>query len=312
MQEVQLDPLAAPTARVACKRKGGREEKPRLLLVLPLLVLAAVSFVPLFYAIYIAVHDIYLTQLYLGTPFSGLRNFIRVLTDPRSLHAFGVTFKLMLMAVSVELVLGLGIAVLLQTFFQNSAWVVTLIVLPMTVPKVVAALVWNVLYDPLIGVINYGLGLVGLNRVDWLGNPTAALYAVALVDIWQWTPFIILVLLAGLGTIPREPYEAAQIEGASGLQAFRYVTLPLLRPFLTVAVIFRALDAMRTFDYIYILTRGGPGLATETVDVFAYRIGIAESGQISIATAASLILLVITIALTTIWTRAMKWGEELY
>lgn len=312
MRRLKLGPSVVRPARALHSRKGGREEKPRLLLALPLLVLAAVSFVPLFYAIYIAVHDIYLTQLYLGTPFSGLRNFVRVVTDPRSLHAFGVTFKLLLMTVSVELPLGLAIAVLLQNFFQNSAWLVTLIVLPMTVPKVVAALVWNVLYDPLIGVINYALGSLGLGTVDWLGNPTAALYAVALVDIWQWTPFIILVLLAGLGTISREPYEAAQIEGASAFQIFRHVTMPLLRPFLTVALIFRALDAMRTFDYIYILTRGGPGLATETVDVFAYRIGIAESGQISIATAASLILLVLTIALTTIWTKAMKWGEELY
>lgn len=301
----------SPAVR-ALRRRGGREEKPRLLLAAPLAVLAAISFAPLFYAVYIALHDIYLTQLYLGTPFAGLSNFARVLSDPRSLHAFGVTFKLMLMAVSVELVLGLAVAVLLQEVFPNSPWLVTFIVLPMTVPKVVAALVWNVLYDPLIGVINYALGLLGSRGVDWLGNATAALYAVAIVDIWQWTPFIILILLAGLGTLPREPYEAAQIEGASGLQMLRFVTLPLLRPFITVAVVFRALDAMRTFDYIYVLTRGGPGLATETVDVFAYRIGIAESGQISVATAASLVMLVITIALTTVWTRAMKWGEELY
>ncbi|WP_068137779.1 carbohydrate ABC transporter permease [Limnochorda pilosa] len=290
---------------------GGREEKPRLLLAIPLAVLAVIAFVPLFYAIYIAVHDVYLTRN-LGTAFVGLDNFVRVLTTSRGLHAFAVTFELVIISVAVELLLGLAMAVLIQRAFPGKSWLVTLVVLPMTIPKVVAALVWNVLLDPLVGVINYFLGIVGLPLVDWLADPDVALFSVAMVDIWQWTPFIILILLAGLGTIPREPYEAAELEGATAWRTFRGITLPLLKPFITIAVIFRTIDAMRTFDYVYVLTKGGPGLATETVDLYAYKMGIAEAGDISSATAAAILLLVLTLIITTLWVRAMRWGEELY
>lgn len=298
-------------ARVLRRPLGGREEKPRLLLAIPLVVLAIIAFVPLFYAIYIAVHNMYLTRD-LGAAFVGLENFIRVLTTDRGLHAFGVTFQLVIISVAAELVLGLTLAVLIQRAFPGKSWLVTLIVLPMTIPKVVAALVWNVLFDPLVGVINYFLAIAGLPMVNWLADPDVALFSIAIVDIWQWTPFIILILVAGLGTIPREPYEAAVLEGATAWQTFRGITLPLLKPFITIAVIFRTIEAMRTFDYVYVLTKGGPGLATETVDLYAYKMGIAEAGDISLATAAAILLLVLTLIITTVWVRAMRWGEEIY
>lgn len=305
-------PLPKLGLRWAGKRHNGREEKPRLLLALSLSLLALIAFVPLFYALSISFRDVHLTTTYAGQPFVGLKNFIEVFQSERAMHSFLVTFELVLSSVAVETVLGTMLALLIHGTFPRSTWLVTMIVLPMTIPKVVASLVWNVMYNPVVGIIDYILGLFGVPPVNWLADPGLALFSVAFVDIWQWTPFIILIILAGLGTLPAEPFEAARVEGASALQTLSRITLPLLKPFITIAVIFRSLDAMRTFDYIYTMTRGGPGLATETVDLFAYNIGIAEGGNISIATAASIILLVITIIVTTLWVRATKWGEEVF
>lgn len=289
-----------------------RGQKPYWLLYIPLGTLAIVAFVPLFYALYIATHSIILTAPQLGRPFVGLENFGRVFTNPRSLHAFSVTFQLLFMSVGAAVVLGVTMAVLIYNHFRARAWMAVLLVLPMAIPKVVAALVWNVLYNPLIGVINFGLESIGLPAVNWLADSSVALVSIAIVDVWQWTPFIILIVLAGLEAVPGNFYEAAEIEGANSWQVFRFITLPTIRPFVTVAVIFRAIEALRTFDYVYVLTRGGPGVATETIDVFAYNIGISETGDISTATAAALILLVITIVGATIWVRMMNWGEEVF
>lgn len=289
-----------------------RGKKPYLFLLIPLGVLALVAFIPLFYAIYIATHSIILTAPQLGQPFVGLQNFVRVLTTPRSLHAFLVTSELLLMSVGTAVILGVGMAVLIYNNFQSRAWMAVLLVLPMAIPKVVSGLVWNILYNPLIGVINFSLETVGLPAVNWLANSNIALISVAIVDIWQWTPFIILIVLAGLEAVPGNFYEAAKLEGATSWQVFRHITLPLIRPFVTVAVLFRAIEALRTFDYIFVLTKGGPGVATETIDIYAYNTGIAETGDISTATAAALILLVITIIGATYWVRSMRWGEEVF
>lgn len=294
------------------RRWRGREEKPRLLLLPPLLALVIVAIFPLGYAIYIALHNINLATPHIEPSFVGLDNFRRVLTTARSINAFVNTFTYVLFAITVQLTLGLLIATLIhRTFSQRAqAWLAVLLILPMAIPKVVAALVWNVIYNPLVGPLNYLLSVVGLRPVAWLQQPGLALYSVAMVDVWQWTPFVVLILLAGLEAQPREVHEAAEIDGATGFQSFLYITLPLLKPFVTVAVLFRSLEAMRTFDYIYVLTGGGPGITTETLDLYGYQVGVAEQGAISLATAAALLLLVVTIILSTVWVRQMKWGAE--
>lgn len=293
-------------------QRGKARKNPRLFLFVPLFILAVVAFVPLFYALWISTHQIILTAPQLGQPFVGLQNFVRVLTEPRSLHAFLVTFELLVMSVGLELVLGVGLGVLMYNVFRSQAWLAVLLVLPMAIPKVVSGLVWNILYNPLVGVINYGLATIGLPKVNWLADPDIALFSIAFVDVWQWTPFIVLIVLAGLEAVPDDFYEAAELEGAGSISIFRYVTFPLLRPFLTVAVIFRGLEALRTFDYVFVLTKGGPGIATETVDIYAYHIGVTERGDISTATAAALLLLIVTIVVATVWVRIMRWGEEVY
>lgn len=295
------------------KRRQGPEAKPRVLLLPPLLTLLIVALVPLGYAVYIALHQINIAAPHLERPFVGLFNFYRVFTTTRSLNAFSNTFRLVVFAVSIQLGLGLMLAVSINSSFSKRAqsWLAVMFILPMAIPRVVASLVWNILYQPLIGPFNYVLGVLGIGAVEWLQNPRIALYSVALVDIWQWTPFVLLILLAGLEAQPLAVREAASMEGATGSQIFLYISLPLLKPFIIVAVLFRILESLRTFDYIYILTGGGPGISTETVDLYAYQVGIAEQGLISIGTAASISLLIITIVLSTIWIRKLHWGEEL-
>ncbi|PWT85385.1 MAG: hypothetical protein C5B58_03185 [Acidobacteria bacterium] len=289
-----------------------KEHRPWLFLAPALAVLIVVAIVPLVYAIYIVLHSINLTMPYLGKPFVGLDNFRLVFTESRSLDALGRTLFFVVITVLPELVIGLFLSWAIQRGFssQHRAWITVLLVVPMATPKVVGGLVWKVLYDPLVGPINFALGSLHLPTPGWLADPNLALFSVALVDIWQWTPFMIIILLAGLETQPVEVFEAAQLDGAAELRQFWSVAVPLLRPFITVAVLFRTLDSMRTFDYLFTLTQGGPGRATETLDLYAYAVGISESGNISVATAAAFLLLIFSNVLGTLWTKTMKWGHE--
>jgi multiple sugar transport system permease protein len=288
------------------------ERRPWLFLLPAMLSLVAVAIVPLVYAIYIAVHGINLTMPYLGEPFVGFDNFREVFTEPRSLNALLRTLIFLVVTVIPELIFGLLLSWSIHQgcSIRERVWITVLLVLPMAIPKVVGGLIWKVLYDPLVGPINFVLQTLNLPAPAWLGDPRFALISVGIVDIWQWTPFMILILLAGLESQPRELFEAANLDGANEFQQFWSVALPLLRPFIAIAVLFRALDAMRTFDYFFTLTQGGPGRVTETVDLYAYAIGISESGDISKATAAALVLLIITTILGTIWAKTMKWGQQ--
>jgi len=185
----------------------------------------------------------------------------------------------------------------------------TLAILPMVATPTAIALVFVMMYHPTLGVANYLVSLVGLSPFRWTYSSATALYALALVDVWQWTPLIMLIALAGLASLPREPYEAAHLDGATAWQAFWHITLPLLRPTLVVAILFRAIDALKTFDIIFVMTQGGPANATETVNLllfnqaFSYfNMGYAASMAVALfalVLGASLIL--IKVRRTTTW-----------
>jgi multiple sugar transport system permease protein len=278
-----------------------------------LLILALITLPPFFYAIYLSLHDIDITKPYLGRNFVGLDNFVKIFSDKRAVGSFLNTGILIGSMVAIEFLLGLVLALVIDSFFKKSTWLITLIILPMTFPRVVVGLVWRVMLNPIVGVVNYLLQPFGGGSVDWLARPGLALFSIILVDVWQWTPFMVLMLLAGLQSLPKAPFDAARVDGAGDFHIFRFITLPLLQPIIVVAVIFRIIDAMRTFDIVYILTRGGPGTSTETVDIFAYYMGISEAGRISYAASVSLIVLYVTIILITIFLRfTRQWREELY
>jgi multiple sugar transport system permease protein len=199
--------------------------------------------------------------------FTGLDNYLRLAADERFWNALGNTLYFAVVSVSLELVLGLAFALAVQRPFRGRALLYGVILLPWAVPTAVSARMWEWMYNTEIGVLNHILGA----EVNWLGAPAWALNAAVAMDVWKSTPFVALLLVAGLQSIPRELYHAAALDGASRWTVLRRITLPLLAPVILVALIFRTIDAFRVFDSIYVLTGGGPANSTETLSIYAYK-----------------------------------------
>jgi len=203
-----------------------------------------------------------------------LGNYVSLLfNDPRFWGAVGRTFAFTLVAVAVETVLGVIIALVLNRETRGQNFIKTLFLLPMIATPVAVGMVWLLMFEPSIGVINYLLGALGLPQGLWLASPSQALASLIMVDVWQWTPMITLIVLAGLASLPREPFEAAIVDGASRLQTVFHITLPLIKPTVVAAVILRTIDAFKTYDIIYTMTQGGPGFATETLNIYSFVLG---------------------------------------
>jgi multiple sugar transport system permease protein len=225
---------------------------------------------PVFYTGWMSLQEWFASSL---TPpkFIAFANYQQILTgDPRFRDAFFRTLYFTFLAVSVETVLGVGMALLFNREFWGRGLVRTLSILPMMATPTAIALVFVMMYHPTLGVMNYLVGLLGLSPFKWTYSSQTVLYALALVDVWEWTPLIMLIALAGLAALPKEPYESALIDGASALHCFWYITLPLLRPTLIVAILFRAIDALKTFDIIFVMTQGGPSNASETINILLF------------------------------------------
>jgi multiple sugar transport system permease protein len=210
----------------------------------------------------------------LGQPrFIGLGNFIELLSDERVLNGVKVMIYFSGLSLSLELVLGLLIAVYFNRQFKGSEVVQAIYILPFAATPVAVALIWRIMLNPEIGVLNYLLQSVGLPGSLWVSSPKTVIPALVMVDVWKWTPMITLIVLAGLKSLPHEPHEAAQIDGASALQIFWYITLPLIRPVLIAAMMLRSLDNLKEFDMLYTITQGGPGIASETLYLYSYNVG---------------------------------------
>jgi multiple sugar transport system permease protein len=259
----------APGAGGAVARWGHRHA--RWLFPAPALALVAVIVVyPIVYTGWMSLQEWTASSL---TPprFIGLENYGKiVLGDARFRDAVARTLYFTVLAVAAETVLGVAMALVFNREFWGRGLLRTLAILPMVATPTAIALVFVMMYHPTLGVLNYLLTVVGLAPFRWTYSSQTALYALALVDVWQWTPLIMLIALAGLASLPREPYEAAHLDGASPVQAFWHITLPLLRPALVVAVLFRAIDALKTFDIIFVMTQGGPANATETINILLF------------------------------------------
>lgn len=204
--------------------------------------------------------------------FVGLENYGRLLfEDPEFVSVLGFTGAFTVSTIALEFLLGLGGALLLNSLPSVRPVATPLLLLPYMVPAVVVGLVWRLLWTKEYGLVNFLLGLVGIPPVLWLGAPFAAGVAVVVSEVWRSTPFVTLVLLAGLASLPEEPYEAAEVDGAGRWQSFWHITLPLLLPSLTVALLFQTIFKLRVFDLIFILTGGGPGIATLPLGILVYR-----------------------------------------
>ncbi|MDI6641283.1 MAG: sugar ABC transporter permease [Elusimicrobiota bacterium] len=244
-----------------------------LLFTLPALALIVlIVFIPIVFTFYLGLFHVDLkTQS--APVFVGLKNYIKLFTDQRVYQALSNTTFFTAASVSIELILGLSFALLLNKRFRFRGLVRTSSLIPWALPTVVTALLWKWIFNDQYGIINELLFRIGLLRdyKAWLGQTNTAMFSVIAADVWKTTPFITIILLAGLQMIPAELYEQSKVDGAGSLKQFCYITLPLLVPSILVALLFRTLDAFRIFDLVYIMTGGGPGNSTETLSSYTYK-----------------------------------------
>jgi multiple sugar transport system permease protein len=240
-----------------------------------------------------------------------LQNFTRFIGDQFFLSALAHTVVYAAIALTFEFLIGLSLALLLNEQMRGRGVFRALLLLPMMLPPVVVGVVWRLMLNSNFGAVNGTLKRFGLNTdaLTWTASPKLAMATVVIADIWQWTPFMFLILLAGLQAIPQEPYEAALIDGASAWQTFRHVTLPLLQPAILIALLLRTMDLLRVFDQIFILTEGGPGFATETVSLYIYRTAFRFS-NFGYAAAMSFVLLLITNVISVGYMRFLRTSES--
>jgi multiple sugar transport system permease protein len=197
-----------------------------------------------------------------------------LLRNHRFQEAVTRTFYFTLLGVAGPVLIGTLAALAFSRSFPGRGILRTIFSLPMMATPVSIALIWQMMFHPQLGVLNYLLSLVGIPPQKWVFASTSVIPTLSLVETWQWTPFVMLIVLGGLASLPEEPFEAARIDGASFLQSLWYITIPLLWPYVMVAIILRAIDALKSFDIIYVMTAGGPGFASETLNVYTFQVGL--------------------------------------
>jgi multiple sugar transport system permease protein len=275
---------------------------PYLLIAPTVAVLLALSIYPLFYSIK--------TSFQTNEGAWSFGNFTRLFSDGFFFSALMHTFVFASLALTLEFLIGLSLALLLDSRLRGRNVFRALLLVPMMLPPVVVGVVWRLMFNSDFGAINGTLKAFGLDTTNltWLASPKLAFFSIVIVDVWQWTPFMFLILLAGLQAIPNEPYEAALIDGSSAWQTFKNITLPLLKPTILIALLLRTMDLLRVFDSIFILTEGGPGNATETISLYIYRTAF-RFGDFGYATAMSFVLLILTNFISVIYIRFLQKQE---
>jgi len=264
-----------------------------------LITLGLVIGLPLIYALAMSLSSMTLLRPNL-LPFVGFDNYARITHNAQFWHSLILTAKYSFITVTAEFIIGLGIALMLNAVIRAKPVYFAILTIPMAMAPVSVALVWRMLLQPNLGIVNHLMEFVALPRMDWLGSADMALWSMAAIDIWQQTSFVVLILAAGLAALPRDPYEAAEVDGAGKIQQFWYLTLPMLRPVAAIAVIIQLINEFRTYDLTYVLTKGGPGTSTEVLSFFAYRqafLGL----SLNDGAAASFILLLIVLCITILF-----------
>lgn len=260
-----------------------------------LAMLTLVMGLPLFYALAISLST--MTMIRPDLHFAGIVNFAKIMSEPLFWHSLWLTLRYSVAAVIGEFIIGLGLALMLRQVFAMRGFYFAILTLPMAMSPVAVALIWRMLLQPNLGIINQSLATMGLPMIDWLGDSSLALSTLISIDIWQQTSFVVLLLSAGLASLPREPYEAAEVDGAGPFQQFWYITLPLLRPVSAIAIVIQLINEFRTYDLIYVLTKGGPGVSTELLSFFAYKRAF-QGLQVNEGSAAAFLLLLIILVIT--------------
>ncbi len=293
----RLDPASRAAAR------GWSDLTIRNLFIIPtILFLIVFNIFPLIYSLGYSFTD-FRASMNDPVTFVGLQNYRDLLADPRIWSNFSVTAKYVIVSVGGQMLVGFGIALLLNRSFPFKGLITTLLLLPMMLSAAVVGLFWKLLYDPSWGVINY---VFGLGDFAWLSDPDVALYAVAITDIWMWAPFVMLLSLAGLSAVPQHLYEAAAIDRAGAWYTFTRITLPLVAPLLLIALIFRTMEAFKTFDIAYIMSTQ---LTTELVSKRLYKMAFQE-WQTGLSCALAYIVLIVVLAITNIYVKYLNRVKE--
>jgi multiple sugar transport system permease protein len=289
------------------RARGLSDYQIKMLFIIPTLaLLIAMNIFPLLWSLYLSFTK-YKYGSNLPRIFIGTENYSQILSNRNIWSYFTTTAKFVLLAVSAQFLIGFGLALLLNREFKYKGIMTTLILLPMMLSPVVVGLFGKFIFDPDTGIFNYFLKILfHIEKVGWTTNPKTALFSVVIVDTWMWSPFMMLISLAGLSAIPKYLYEAADVDRASGWFKFRHITLPMVAPLLLIALLFRTMDAFKLFDLVYTLTNeGGPGVATETVSMNLYKIAF-RRWDIGQASAMAYILLIIIIALSSIYIKYLN------
>jgi multiple sugar transport system permease protein len=279
---------------------------PYLLLAPTIFILIAVTVFPILYAIVVSLTSYDTFGQSAG--FAGLENYFKVFTSGDFWNAIYVTLLFTAMAVFTEIFLGFNLALMVSKDGKAMSYLRWFLIIPMMLSPLVVAVVFRLMLNTDMGIINYMLEGLGLSGIDFLGDPTLAFLSLIFVDIWQWMPMCFLIILAGLQALPQDPFEAAEIDGASKFQVIRFIIIPMLKPILIVALVIRTMDALRTFDQVFVLTRGGPGRATETISYLMYRSSM-KFTEFGFAAAGLFIVLIITIAISTFLIRLMNGSQ---
>ena len=283
--------------------RGMSDLKIRNLFIIPtILFLIIFNIFPLIYSLGYSFTD-FRASSNAPANFVGLQNYRDLLNDPFIWSNFAITAKYVIVSVTGQVVVGFGTAMLLNRDIPFKGLLTTLLLLPMMLSMAVVGLFWKLLYNPSFGIINYALGL---GSFEWLSNPDMALYAVAITDIWMWSPFVMLLSLAGLSAVPKHLYEAAAIDRAGPFYTFFRITLPLVAPILMIAIIFRTMEAFKTFDLAYILTSQP---TTEVISIRLYKMAFQE-WQTGMSCALAYIVLIMVLAITNIYVKYLNKVKE--
>jgi multiple sugar transport system permease protein len=287
-----------------------RLAKPRYhWFVIPgLLVTFAIIVFPWVFTVWMSFHE---WKLGGAAQWVGLRNYIELATNQRFLESIWHTFYFTAVAVVLPLVLGTFAAVVFHREFPFRGVLRTIFIMPMMATPVAIALVWTMMFHPQLGVLNYLLSLVGIGPSEWVFARHTVIPSLALVEVWLWTPFVMIIVLGGLAAVPTEPYESAQLDGATQWQMFWRITFPLVLPFIVVAGIIRTIDALKAFEVIYVISNGGPGTASETINLYLYSQAFAyyNVGNAS-AVVVVFFAIIIVLSLVLLWARERaKWNN---
>ena len=300
---------ATPEAAAAAPGPQQRRRSYWIFILPALVTVGAVILFPWVFTLWMSVNEWKVGE---SRHFVGFANYLRLAGDGRFMDALWHTLVYTALSVAAPVGLGLAAALVFNERLPLRGLLRGIFVMPMMATPVAIALVWTMMFNPQLGVLNYLLSLVGIGPWEWVYHPASVIPSLVLVETWQWTPLVMLIVLGGLATVPAEPYESADIDGATGWQKFRFITLPMIAPFLLLAAMIRTVDALKSFDIIYAITQGGPGTASETINLYLYSVAFAYY-DVGYGSAIAVVFFVLIVALSLVLLhlrQRSKWNES--